>query len=743
MSGKTRLFERFPGRRLFQVVFIAAVLIATLVTLLTISGLNPIEPFAGYYPVLITINFVLIAGLAFWLVNRYRALQAQSSGKGAGRLINRFLLLFSLSSVVPATIVAIVMGAALAKGIDTYIDGSVTTFVEDTANLTHDNYDAFVSEFEDDTRLMAQDIDYPETAIGLRETPEVFADFLGLQAGFRSFRMAYLINEAGDQLATAKLDELPSFVPVDPKALDEANMVGADPADGRVIGLTLYENTGLVTALIKLEHYGGLYLYVLKETSPSTFLQYRQAESALQEYRDAEAAISQLQSIFVVAYVQIIALALLLFARLGLEAAGSIAGPIGSLAEAARRVRDGDLTARVPPPGTEDEIDELATSFNTMTARLGTQRAALLTAQTTSENRRQFLETLLSQVSAGVIRTDRSLTILLANSSAEALIGQGALQGRPLGDIMPEFRSRAQQVLREKSADDASLEISIGGDIRHIRLRTQTDVDGGCVLTFDDATRIVTAQRHMAWRDVARRIAHEIRNPLTPIQLSADRLSRRYAHKIDDDGVFVRSLETINRQAADIGRMVDEFSNFARMPEPSIQAFDFSAMLNHAAFAQSVGAPDINVIVEVPDDPIILQGDERLLRQAFANLTKNALEAIQSLPEDMEVVGQIRLIAVRSHDTLEVVVKDNGPGFPLEARDKLLEPYVTTRDRGTGLGLAIVNRVIVDHGGQITLRSRTDGARGARVSIILPLNPEAQWLEENALKVQGSQEETV
>ena len=740
MSGKIEPFKRFPGRRLFQIAFFIAVLIATVVTLLTISGLNPIQPFAGFYLVLITINFVLIVGLAIWLVKRYRALQRQSSTKGGGRLIKRFLLLFSLSSVIPATIVAVVLGAALAKGIDTYIDDNIANFVEDSAKLNRENYDGFVEAFEEDTRLMAQDIDYPETAIGLRETPLVFADFLGLQAGFRSFRMAYLINEAGDQLATAKLDTLSNFVPPDPKALDEANMV---EADGPVIGLTLYETTGLVTALVKLEHYGGLYLYVLKETSPSTFSQYRKAETALLQYREAEAAISQLQSVFFIAYVQIVALALLLFARLGLEAASSIAGPIGNLATAAQKVRDGDLTARVPPPGSDDEIDGLATSFNTMAAQLGSQRGALLKARTISEKRRQFLETLLSQVSAGVIRTDRALTITLANSSAEALIGQGDLQGRPLGDIMPEFRTRAQYVLREQIPDDASLEISIGDDIRHIRLRTQVDFDGGCVLTFDDATRIVTAQRHMAWRDVARRIAHEIRNPLTPIQLSADRLSRRYADAIDDDGVFLRSLETINRQAADIGRMVDEFSNFARMPEPNILAFDFSAMLNHAAFAQGVGAPDIAVLVEVPEAPITLQGDERLLRQAFANLIKNALEAISSLPEHMEVTGQIRLMAVELGDRLEVIIEDNGPGFPAEARDKLLEPYVTTREKGTGLGLAIVNRVIVDHGGKITLQSRPDGARGARVRIILPLDPGAQLPDDTMRNEHRSKEEVI
>ncbi|MEL6322937.1 MAG: ATP-binding protein, partial [Pseudomonadota bacterium] len=411
-----------------------------------------------------------------------------------------------------------------------------------------------------------------------------------------------------------------------------------------------------------------------------------------------------------------------LFGRLGLEAGAQITGPISRLASAARAVRDGDLTTRVAPPRSGDEIDALATSFNAMTAQLGAQRVDLVNARMVAEDRRQFLETLLSEISAGVIRTDASMTITLANASAEALIDQGELQGRALGDVIPAFQSHAHAVLRDGRSGDASLDIALGNDVRHIRLRTVGDAEGGCVLTFDDATRIVTAQRHMAWRDVARRIAHEIRNPLTPIQLATERLRRRYGKTISEtDDVFERSLETITRQVEDIGRMVEEFSSFARMPKPHIQRFNLTRMLSDTAFAQGMVSPDISMSVTGDTDDLFYQGDERLLNQAFGNLLKNAAEAIVSVPEDKDIPGKIEIKVQKRTDFLDIWVQDNGPGFPEEDRDRLLEPYVTTRDRGSGLGLAIVSRIIIDHGGAITLHSRDDGIDGARVRVSLPV----------------------
>jgi two-component system nitrogen regulation sensor histidine kinase NtrY len=235
---------------------------------------------------------------------------------------------------------------------------------------------------------------------------------------------------------------------------------------------------------------------------------------------------------------------------------------------------------------------------------------------------------------------------------------------------------------------------------------------------------MVNAQRQLAWRDVARRIAHEIRNPLTPIQLSTERLRRRYRSEIPEtDQIFDRCVDTILRQVGDIDRMVQEFSSFARMPKPSVAEFDLRSLLENAAFSQNMTTPDITVNVMSRDlpDGLFYKGDERLLAQAFGNLLKNAAESISGLPEELEVKGSIEVLIEEGVEGTWITIEDNGRGFPESAREKLLEPYVTTREKGTGLGLAIVNRIIMDHGGSISLQNRSDGLRGARVRVLLPL----------------------
>lgn len=718
MTEKQKLLSRIDGGNLFQAGFILAAFIAAFVTFFAISNVDPTHPFTGVVPWLFGINAALILALLALLIRRYRLLRENGTIRGKGRLVRRFLLLFSLSSVLPASIVAVFLGATVTRDLDNWFDTRIGTIVEETAEIAKNNVDDVSAAIEVQVREAAARIDFSDTANGLAQDPALYADYLGRQATMLGFRAAYLVNDDGTRIITGDVEPPLPFNPPNDVAIAEAR-VG-------LVGQTLYELAGVVTAIVKLEHPEGAYLYVVQDISPAIFARLRSAERSVLEYRQAETASEQLQNFFLIGYAQIVALALLLFGRLGLEAGSQIAGPIGRLAKAAELVRDGDLTARVPPPGGDDEIDTLATSFNTMTAQLGAQRSALLSARATSEDRRLFLETLLSQISAGVIRTDRSMTITLANASAETLVGKDNLQGLPLGDVLPEFKPYAHAAMRDGTSNDASLEFMMDGEVRHIRLRTLADTDEGCVLTFDDATRIVTAQRHMAWRDVARRIAHEIRNPLTPIQLAAERLQRRYGDKLgDEDNVFARSLDTIMRQVADIGRMVDEFSNFARMPKPENRPFDFAEMIGNTVFSQRMVSPEIKFTIEGPSKDLVYNGDERLLGQAFGNLVKNAAEAIASLPEDDETRGAINIKVERLAGLLRVQIEDNGPGFPEESKDRLLEPYVTTRDRGTGLGLAIVNRVIIDHGGSITLQSREEGLRGAKVQIVLPVEHRA------------------
>ena len=715
--------NRFDGGRLFQLGFVVAVAISVVVTYLSITTVDPARPLPRFIFVIIALNALLCVLLILLLIRRYRGLKRQHAKDGEGRLVRRFMLLFSASAVIPSTIVAIFLGATVTQGLENWFENRVGPAIEQAAILAQENIDGISTIIEAQSREVTARMDFEDTASGIENDPILYADYLGRQAVALGAIGASVVSETGELIIMGTVPNPVQFVPPDAAALEDAR--------NGLVGQILYQEFGVVTATVKLTYPQNTYLHLVHELNPRVFERLNNAAQAVTQYRQAENYSSTLQTFFAIGYAQVVVLALLLFARLGLEAANQVAAPLATLAKAAERVRDGDLTARVAPPGNDDEIDTLATSFNTMTAQLGAQRSALLSARAVSEDRRKFLESLLSQISAGVIRTDRAMTITLANASAESLIGQSNLQGRPLEDVIPEFKIHAQAAQTRGRTDDTSLVINIGGETKHIRLRTLIDAEDGYVLTFDDATRIVTAQRHMAWRDVARRIAHEIRNPLTPIHLAAERLNRRYAKLIsEEDNVFERSLDTITRQATDIGRMVDEFSNFARMPKPEIRPFDFHEMLSDIVFSQRLVSPDIKIEITPSVEELTFYGDERLLGQAFANLVKNAAEAISSLPEEMEVIGNITIAMERTARRLNLTVEDNGPGFPDESRERLLEPYVTTRERGTGLGLAIVNRVIIDHGGSISLQKNNKDKRGASVRIILPIKMTDETFEE-------------
>ena len=359
-----------------------------------------------------------------------------------------------------------------------------------------------------------------------------------------------------------------------------------------------------------------------------------------------------------------------------------------------------------------------------MTRQLDERRDDLISAREEAEQRRKFLETLLVELSSGVIRVDEAGIVTIANRSAETLINMGQLEGCVLSEISPEIWGRVKDADAVRSQDDTFINLVTDDGLRHVRLKVTPDTVGGFVVTLDDTTRLISAQRQMAWRDVARRIAHEIRNPLTPIQLSTERIRRRYGDQIDDeDGVFQRCINTILRQVSDIGRMVQEFSDFARMPKPTPSQFDLAALITDVVFAQRVVYPDYRFMLDVPGEGLSILGDERLLGQAMTNIVKNAAEALSRRPESDETQGQIDVAVEPGDDDGLIVVRiqDNGPGFPEQARDQLMEPYVTAREGGTGLGLAIVNRVIMDHGGSVQLLEPT-GVRGAIVKIVLPLS---------------------
>jgi two-component system nitrogen regulation sensor histidine kinase NtrY len=404
----------------------------------------------------------------------------------------------------------------------------------------------------------------------------------------------------------------------------------------------------------------------------------------------------------------------------GLNFSNRLVAPIRRLIHATDQVATGNFYVQVPVRRQEGDLAHLGETFNKMTSELRRQHDGLTAASDLIDRRRRFMEAVLSGVSAAVIGIDAHGLITIANPSAEALLDakRQDLLGQPIVSVLPEIA----QLIDEARAGrlrltQQQIPISRSGRERTLNIRVTSEQargeDKGFIVTLDDITDLVTAQRTSAWADVARRIAHEIKNPLTPIQLSAERIRRKYGKVITTDReVFDQCTNTIVRQVDDIKRMVDEFSSFARMPKPAIGAEDIVDTVRQIVFMMRIANPEIEIIDDVPDRPVEAHFDRRLLSQAVTNIVKNATEAIAAVPETERGRAEIRVSVAAEGDDVVVDVSDTGKGFPAEGRQRLLEPYMTTREGGTGLGLAIVGKILEDHGGKIELLDNPAGRGG-------------------------------
>ena len=440
-------------------------------------------------------------------------------------------------------------------------------------------------------------------------------------------------------------------------------------------------------------------------------------------YSQIEQAMQRSQLLIFVICGAIALLMLLAAVWLAILFASRLTAPIGGLMAAAERVRGGDLAARVEEGPLNDELGQLTRSFNRMASQIEQQRGDLIDANKELDTRRRLTDAVLAGVSAGVLSVDSTGIITRTNRSALELLAlpEDGVVERPLTAVMPELAPLVEQAAeRPDRLTQGQVEILQRGTRRILLVRISAASDAGSVVTFDDVTDLMSAQRMAAWGDVARRIAHEIKNPLTPIQLSAERLKRRYLKQIKEDPeTFSICTDTIIRQVGDIGRMVDEFSSFARMPRPTVKPEDAKELCQQALFLQRQGNPDIRYVSTLPDRPVPLICDRRQVSQVLTNILKNSAEAI----EGREVVhgqvlppGEITLTLRDDDATVCIIVDDNGRGLPKEGRERLTEPYMTTRSKGTGLGLAIVKKIMEDHGGHLALEDREGG--GARISLV-------------------------
>lgn len=719
-----------------------------LATYVILTGLTPIVPTHLVVVGMLLINLVLVLAMVtiiawqvsgLWLARRRQAAGAQ--------LHVRIVSLFSVIAVVPAILLAVFASVSLDRGLDHWFSARTKSIIQNSVDVATAYLQEHGQVIRTDTLGMAKDID--EAVSLLKSRPQGFGNFLAAQASIRALPIAYLIDGEGKVLATAaSLPDVPFQAP--PKAaMDLAKK-------GQVIVMAPGQ-TALVGAIKALDNFNDTYLYVLRPVNARVLQQLRETRANVAEYQLLEQRRTGVQVAFGLMYVAI-ALTLLLSAIwIGMWFANRLVAPIRQLMSAAQQISGGNLGVEVRVRPADGDLAVLGATFNTMTSELKNQRDALVGANTTLDERRRFMEAVLSGVTAGVVGLDAEGKITLVNRSAETLLGakEKTLTGKSLAGAIPEFgplMKRAQKPGKHLVTDQVAL--LRAGSERNFAVRVTTEGTDqqaqGYVVTFDDITELVSAQRSTAWADVARRIAHEIKNPLTPIQLSAERIRRKYGDSITKDrDVFYQCTDTIIRQVSDIGKMVDEFSSFARMPKPMMELHDVRDIARDAVFLFQVSRPEIGFTLDLPDKPAIMLCDRRLLTQAVTNLVKNASEGIDTALEaepDRADKGQVVAKVRVKGDRLQIAVIDNGCGLPKENRQRLVEPYMTTRAKGTGLGLAIVQRITEQHGGTLQLADapkRNGKIQGASVRMDLPIRDVEDGLVSADESVEGSAEEGV
>lgn len=712
---------RIARSALLGVLFVSAIFITILGAVLSFSDAAPqIEQAYD----LLRANLALIIVLAIYLGYRvWETLFAAARRRTAPLLHRRFVFIFSLAALVPAIIVGAFSLSFISQNINDIFGNDVRDNMNQARAILDDYVDQELADLGKDINDLSTSLNVSPSDIQSRIS---FTAELQIQARIRDFDSIYVLSNQGDVLSRVESPFAPSLRVPTPSVFESVIQGG--------VVYQKRDDLDYLIALSPLPGFANVYLYVgrsLRSDSQvlSSISGIESATESLRTFNDKQA---KMRTIFVLTLLESALLILMISIWLGLLLGNRIIDPLGRLITAAEQVRAGDMSVRVDVSEDWGEISDLGGAFNRMTQQLDSQRDALVKEHDISEQRRQFSEAVLSGVRAGVIGLTQAGRITLVNDSAEQLLGVNGLilLGAPIDEVLSPFAfafKKARESIQGASEDQVNFEI--GGQIRNFDLRVSAykgpREDTGWVVTFDDMTRLVAAQRHSAWREVARRIAHEIKNPLTPIQLSAERLQSKYGKHIKNDpDVFANCTQTIIRQVGSLEQMVNEFSAFARMPSPEFDDLNVQSLLEEVLFEQGVAFPEISVIQtgEIPET-LSVWADGRLLTQALTNIFKNAGEAVLRTYDtsgDHERRGFISAKIVIQEDEVIIRVTDSGPGWPETDRDRLLEPYVTTRDSGTGLGLAIVKRIAEDHGGTLRLTEPAKGQTGACVELRLP-----------------------
>ncbi len=643
--------------------------------------------------------------------------------KSAGSKLHlRLTGVFALVALVPTVLVAVFATLTVNFGIESWFSQQVGSVVRNSL-ATAQAYEAeHRRNIMGDILAMANDLNRAARG-GI--TGEQLSEMVEQQALLRELPEAYVFSSRKEILARGEHSYLFRFEPPSDDEMERAR-------SGEVVVVEDQVNNE-IRALVYLENFFDAFLYISREVQGDVLNLLDETRDTVQLYERLERERNGILFSFAVLYLGFALLVILAAILLGIWFAEHLAKPVGRLTAAAERIGGGDLDVRVKEPRGNDEVTRLSQIFNRMAEQLKLQRNALVSAKEDSEVRRHFIEAVLAGVSAGVVGFDGEGRVDLVNEAAAEMLGvepQASL-GRPIEEVAPAFArlvegARAAPSGVSKGAVQAALGQQRREFLGRVAPKAPDSPEEGHVLTFDDVTALASAQRAAAWGDVARRIAHEIKNPLTPIQLSADRLRRKFVARMGEDGAgFEQYLDVITRQAGEIRRMVDAFSRFARMPEPVVADEDLGALLREAVLLQEQGRDDITYETDLPNEPVMVQCDRGLLGQCVTNLLQNAADSVDGRREaegEAAPPGRIRVQLAAGRRFWRVTITDNGTGLPAEDRDRLTEPYVTKRQKGTGLGLAIVKKIVEQHGGELALGDppAASGLDGAEATLRLP-----------------------
>lgn len=714
--------------RLLTLILTVAVLISSSFSFsVLIRSEHPFTSSETSY-VLLGINLLLVTTLAFVVLRKFiRTVKSRRA-----KLHARVVLLFTVIAVFPTLIVAIFSAAFFRVGIQSWFNEQVGVALEESVKVAESYLTEHKQIIRVDAILMANDLN--REALALSQNPALFNRIIPIIAGIRKVPEAIVIQM--DKSGRPHIMGRTNFSYALEFALDDITPETLARAQkGEVVILT-DDQEDRVRALIKLESFFDGYLLIGRYVDSKILTHMENTRGSANEYRRLKASISSIQIQFLIIFSIIAFLLLLLAVWSGLLFAGRLMRPVGELARVTQRLKSGDLSARVPEEAVpQDEIGTLAKAFNEMAGQLERQRNQLIDINQQIDARRRFSEAVLAGVSAGVLALTRGKDIELSNRSALQLLDlpKEKLEGQSLASVLPELvplvdaaeQQPDQEIRREVTVRQGTRKIVLLA--RVIAERLSGDIEG-YIVTFDDITELQVAQRSAAWSDVARRIAHEIKNPLTPIHLAAERLKRKYAKEVQSEpDMFVKYTDTITRHVTDIGRMVEEFVQFARMPAPSVSREDLVQLVNDAAFSQQTVTSHINIKVDMPETRVLARVDKGQITQVLTNLFKNAAESVDArLKISPEPAGEITATLLADSALISLSVSDNGGGFPPDLMDRLTEPYVTTRAKGTGLGLAIVKKVMDDHNGKLVLSNILDkngAVLGASVTLLLkPVN---------------------